>query len=87
MLMLGKVGKRPVVHHTPYLRELTHLHMSNKNISSLQVPVSAKDPDTPILVGNCPNLQFLYLENNFLTEMSGTLRGLTGLIQINLHGN
>ena len=78
--MLGKVGKKPAVHHAPYLRELTHLHMADKRLSSVQVPVSAKDPDTPILAGNCPKLQFLYFENNCMADMSGSLRGLTGLI-------
>ena len=85
--MLGAVGKKPAVHHAPYLREKTHLQMANKKISSLQVPMSQKEPDVPILGGLCPKLQILYLENNYLTEMSGTLRGLPGLIQINLHGN
>ena len=87
LLMLGAVGKKPSVHHAPYLREKTHLQMAGKNLSSLQVPASAKEPDTPILGGLCPKLQILYLENNYLSDMSGTLRGLPGLIQINLHGN
>ena len=87
MLMLGAVGKKPAVHHAPYLREKTHLQMAGKHLSTLQVPASQKEPDTPILAGLCPKLQCLYLENNYLSDMSGTLRGLTGLIQINLHGN
>ena len=86
MLILGATGKRPAIHHAPYLLALTHLHMTGKKISTIQVS-DPKDANKPILAGQCPNLQFLYLENNYLTDMSGTLSGLKGLIQINLHGN
>jgi len=30
MLLLGATGKRPVIHHTPYLIAMTHLKMSRK---------------------------------------------------------
>ena len=84
--MLGAVGKKPAVHHAPYLREKTHLQMAGKGLSTMNVPTSKKEP-APILGGLCPKLQILYLENNFLTDMSGSLQGLPALIQINLHGN
>ena len=79
MLLLGATGKKAARHHAPYLLALTHLHMTEKRISSIQVP-DPKDQDKPILAGQCPNLQFLYLENNFLTDMAGSLRGLKGLV-------
>jgi hypothetical protein len=30
MLLLGATGKRPVVHHAPYLTAMSHLKMSRK---------------------------------------------------------
>jgi len=60
--------------------------MAGKNLSTLLVP-SSKDPSKPILAGSCPNLQILYLENNYLSVMTGALSGLKHLVQINLHNN
>ena len=60
--------------------------MTRRNISTLQVP-DPKDASIPILFGQCPNLKILYLENNFLHDLSNSLTGLQHLIQINLHNN
>jgi len=60
--------------------------MADKQLSTVCVP-DTKDPSKNILAGQCPNLLYIYLENNFLTEMTGAFKGLPNLIQINLHGN
>lgn len=85
-LLLGKVASKPRIHHAPYLTAMTHLKLSFKNISKLQVP-DAKDQSKPMLSANCPALQYAFLENNFLTDMAGAFAGLKSLVQINLHGN
>ena len=85
-LLLGKVAQKAQRHHQPYLREKTHLQMADKNLSTVCVPDS-QEPNKNILASQCPNLMYIYLENNFLTEMTGAFRGLANLVQINLHNN
>ena len=55
MLLLGATGKKPAIHHAPYLLAKTHLQMSGKNLGTLQVS-DPKDPNLPMLAGQCPNL-------------------------------
>lgn len=79
-LMLGKVASKPKIHHMPHLKEKTHLQMASKNLSHVAIPNPQTEyqkqqsngaAEQMILVANCPNLQFIYLENNFLTQMTG----------------
>ena len=86
LLLLGKMAQKQKRHHAPYLREKTHLQLASKNLSSVSVP-DPHQADSSILGGQCPNLTFVYLENNFLTSMKGAFLGLPQLVQINLHNN
>ena len=68
---------------------MTHLHMDQKKISSIQVV--AKNVQTKaeglILPTLCPNLQILYLQDNFLVQIGDAFNGLKNLTQINLFNN
>ena len=79
LMLLGAKAKVPKIHHKPYLLGLTHLKMSRKQISTLQV-TDPSDESVPILTGQCPNLKILYLEHNYLHDMSASLTGLKNLI-------
>ena len=80
-LILGKLANKALRHHAPFLQALTHLHMSDKGLSTVAV-VDPKDPDgkRPLLSGQCPNLKIIYLENNHLVEMAAAFNGLKGLV-------
>mmetsp|Transcript_22077 Transcript_22077/g.27137 ORF Transcript_22077/g.27137 Transcript_22077/m.27137 type:complete len:96 (-) Transcript_22077:1039-1326(-) len=74
-LLLGKMAQKAKIHHIPYLREKSHLHMADKNLSTVSV-ADPRDPEKAILAGQCPSLLYIYLENNFLTDMRGAFKGL-----------
>ena len=68
---------------------MSHLHMDKKKINS--VSVDAKNQPTKeegkILPTLCPNLQTLYLQDNFIAQVGDGFNGLKNLTQINLFNN
>jgi hypothetical protein len=56
------------------LDSMTHLHMANKKIYSLNVKAGKfayqkTDEDKPLLAAVAPELQVLFLQENYLTTM------------------
>ena len=66
---------------------MTHLKMTKMGLSSV-TSTNMEGEQQPLLVVHCPNLQILYLQENYLTSMGqAAFSGLKQLRQINLFNN
>jgi hypothetical protein len=52
--------------HREILESMTHLKMAQMKLSSL-IQVDIQGNPKPLLAEHCPNLQILYLQENYLT--------------------
>ena len=94
-LMLGLLPnsiKRAGMGKQEILRTMTHLHLAEKKIYTLNAlagkcAFSKEDQTKPIFQAFSPNLQVIYLQQNYLTHMGDCFSGLKHLTQINLFGN
>ena len=94
-LMLGLLPnsiKRAGMSKKEILDTMTHLHLSEKKIYTLNVTAgksafTKEDQDKPIFLAFTPHLQVIYLQQNYLTHMGDCFMGLKKLTQINLFGN
>lgn len=86
-MLLGPFIKKPRIHHKGFLEELTHLKMDRKNLCEVDLPFSDREPERPFLSGNCPNISFVFLQDNHLTKVTRAFAGLPKIQQINLYGN
>ena len=86
-ILLGAQLKKPVVTHRQWLEAMTHLKMTKMGLSSL-TSTDMEGQENPLLVVHCPNLQILYLQENYLTTMGpSAFSGLKQLRQITLFNN
>ena len=66
---------------------MTHLKMMKMSLSSV-TSTDLEGEQKPLLSVHCPNLQILYLQENYLTQMGPiAFSGLRQLRQINLFNN
>jgi Leucine-rich repeat (LRR) protein len=84
--------QRPGMSRKEILDKMTHLHMSNKKLYTLNVVAgksafSKEEQDMPILKAFVPNLTNIYLQSNLLTSMGDCFTGLKHLVEINLFEN
>ena len=65
-ILLGANSKKPRQMHREILESMTHLKMAQMKLSSL-IQVDLQGNPKPLLAEHCPNLQILYLQENYLT--------------------
>lgn len=83
-MLLGANIKKPRQDHRLILEAMTHLKMNKMKLSSL-IQLDIQGNPKPLLAEHCPNLQILYLDENYLTSVgSMAFHNLKYLRQINL---
>ena len=70
-ILLGGQIRKPVVTHRQFLEAMTHLKMMKMSLSSV-TSTDIEGEKQPLLVVHCPNLQILYLQENYLTKLGQT---------------